>query len=149
MRPGVDVLEDRRVLSTLTVLNNLDSGKGSLRAEIKAANSGDTIVFDSSLAGKTIFLTSGELLLNKDLTITGPGAGSLAISGSNLSRVFEVASAVTASVSGLTISNGSAVNGGGFLNAHPDDQRQHPDRQLRKGEVEPLLQRRGSHRQQR
>ncbi len=34
-------LEDRTVPSTLTVLNNLDSGAGSLRDTIRQANSGD------------------------------------------------------------------------------------------------------------
>jgi hypothetical protein len=56
------------------VLNNLDSGAGSLRAEIAAARSKDTIVFAPSLKGQTITLTSGELLIDKDLTIAGPEA---------------------------------------------------------------------------
>ena len=54
-------LEDRTVLSVLTVLNNADSGAGSLRAAIAAAQSGDTIVFDPSLAYETITLSSGPL----------------------------------------------------------------------------------------
>ena len=65
-------LEGRRMLTTLTVLNNLDSGAGSLRAEISAAKSNDTIVFAPSLVGQTITLTKGELLINKNLTIAGP-----------------------------------------------------------------------------
>ena len=44
-QPTLEMLEGRIVLSTLTVLNNADSGPGSLRAEIAAASSGDTIVF--------------------------------------------------------------------------------------------------------
>src|SRR6516225_7876229 len=59
VRPVLELLEDRTVLSTLTVLNALDSGAGSLRDAIKAARSGDTILFDSSLSGQTITLTSG------------------------------------------------------------------------------------------
>src|SRR4051794_27469900 len=35
-RPTLEALEDRWVPSTLTVTNNLDSGAGSLRAEIAA-----------------------------------------------------------------------------------------------------------------
>ena len=89
--PRLECLEDRWVPSTLTVLNNLDSGAGSLRADIAAAHSGDTIVFAPSLDGQTITLTSGELLINKNLTIAGPGAGELTVSGNDASRVFEVA----------------------------------------------------------
>ena len=72
-RPRLEGLEDRTVLSTLTVTNALDSGAGSLRAAIKAASSGDTIVFASSLNGQTITLTSGELAISKSLDIEGPG----------------------------------------------------------------------------
>src|SRR5262245_19040163 len=43
--PRLEPLEDRSLPSTLTVVNNLDSGPGSLRAQIAAAGSGDTIVF--------------------------------------------------------------------------------------------------------
>jgi len=107
------------VPSTLTVSNTLDSGAGSLRAEIVAAKKGDTIVFspivfNPSLGCQTIALTSGELLIDENLTIAGPGAGELTISGSGTSRVFEVAkTARLVTLSGLTISNGVAPSGEG------------------------------------
>src|SRR3954447_24114469 len=88
-RPRLEGLEDRTVLSTLTVTNNHDGGAGSLRAAIKAANSGDTIVFAPSLDGQTITLTSGELAISKSLDIEGPGADKLAVSGNNAVRVFD------------------------------------------------------------
>jgi hypothetical protein len=113
-RPRLEALEDRWLPSTLTVTNTQDHGRGSLRAEIAAARSGDTIVFSLQLDGKTITLTSGELDLTKNLTIKGPGEGELTISGNSPyyygtpnSRVFEVARATTVTLSGLTISNGS------------------------------------------
>ena len=131
-RPMLEALEERRVPSTLTVTNNLDSGAGSLRAEIALAHNGDTIVFASSLNGQTITLSSGELLINKNLTIQGPGAGELTISGDRTppppfspSRVFEIARTTSKNVtlSGLTISHGSAtgsttgtIQGGGIYN---------------------------------
>src|SRR5439155_26805129 len=74
-RPTLEALEDRWVPSTLTVLNNLDSGAGSLRAEIAAAHNSDTIVFASRLNGQTITLTSGELYIRKNLTIATTRAG--------------------------------------------------------------------------
>jgi hypothetical protein len=104
-------LEDRWLPSTLVVLNNLDSGAGSLRAEIAAAHQNDTIIFAPNLADQTITLTSGELFIKHNLTIVGPGAGSLTVSGNRASRVFEVANAANVTLSGLTISNGAAGSG--------------------------------------
>jgi hypothetical protein len=113
----VETLETRRLLSALTVTTAADSGAGSLRADIAAANNGDTINFASSLKGKTITLTSGELLINKALTIQGPGAAQLTISGGNASRVFDVTSSQPVVLAGLTVSNGvSAATGGGIYN---------------------------------
>jgi hypothetical protein len=110
-RPPVEALEDRCLLSALTVTNIQNSGRGSLRAEIAAARSGDTIIFSPKLDGKTILLTSGQLDLTKNLTIQGPGAGQLTISGGiygdPYTRVFEVAPNTTVSLSGLTISGGT------------------------------------------
>jgi len=57
LRPQLDALEGRVVLSTLTVTNNLAFGAGSLRAEISLAQSGDTIVFAKGI-GSTIVLGS-------------------------------------------------------------------------------------------
>src|SRR5262245_40731102 len=59
-RPQLEALEDRWLPSTLTVLNNLGWGEGSLRDTIAAAQSGDTIVFDQSLSGRTIDLQSNK-----------------------------------------------------------------------------------------
>src|SRR5260370_6144208 len=113
-RPTLESLEDRWVPSTLTVLNNLDSGAGSLRADIAAAHNSDTIVFAPSLDGQTITLTSGELLINHNVTITGPGASQLTVSGNHASRVFEVTKTTkSVTLSGLTISNAA---GGGIFN---------------------------------
>jgi hypothetical protein len=53
---------------------------GSLRKAIVDASDGDTIEFQPGLTG-TITLAGAELLLDKNLTITGPGAEVLAISG--------------------------------------------------------------------
>jgi hypothetical protein len=121
VRPVLEQLEDRTVLSTLTVLNALDSGAGSLRDAIKAAHSGDAILFDSGLSGHTITLTSGELAITKNLDIEGPGPDKLAISGNNQSRVFDVSqnqNPVAVTIVGLTIENGFSTNGfaGGIWN---------------------------------
>jgi hypothetical protein len=125
-RPRLEILEGRDVPSTLTVTTLSDNGGGAtLRNEIAIAQSGDTIVFANGLTGN-IQLNRGELYINKNLDIEGPGAKNLAIKG-GLSRVLEVAAGVQVTLSGLTIEGGDGrygsfdphVNdslGGGILN---------------------------------
>jgi fibronectin-binding autotransporter adhesin len=98
------------------------SGTTSLREAIAGANvvPGQTITFDPSVFGsaQTITLSLGQLELSDTSgteTITGPAAG-LTLSGGGNSRVFQVDGDVTASLSGLTITGGSASNGGGLAN---------------------------------
>jgi len=98
--------------ATITVTNTNDSSAGSLRQAIADAVDGDTINFDSLLNGQTITLTSGELLVNKSVTINGPGSDHLIIDGNHASRVFHVSGGVTATIAGLTITNGSASDWG-------------------------------------
>src|SRR6478752_7245690 len=108
--------------ATITVTNTNDSGSGSLRQAVADAFGGDTINFNSSLNGQTIMLTSGELLVNKSVTIGGPGANTLAVDANHTSRVFHIASGKTVTISGLSITNGLAstpilsYNGGGIYN---------------------------------
>ena len=98
---------------TLTVTTLNGSGSGSLRRAIELAASGDTIQF--SVTG-TITLLRDTLVIDKDLTIVGPGPDQLAISGLGERRVFEVRPGVTAVLGGLAVINGAAENGGGILN---------------------------------
>jgi Ca2+-binding RTX toxin-like protein len=101
---------------TLKVTNKKDSGAGSLRAAVEnAAPGGDAIVFSPRVRG-TITLTSGDLYINKNLTIRGPGADKLAISGNNYDEVFYISSGKTVRMSGLTITKGSNYYGGGINN---------------------------------
>ena len=107
-------MEARTLLSTLLVSNLSDSGTGSLRAAIAAPGNGNIIDFAHGLHG-TITLAS-ELQIKHSVTIDGPGANELSVSGNNSSRVFEVAAGQVA-ISGLTIADGQevAANGGGIL----------------------------------
>src|SRR5215469_13265088 len=79
--PRLEALEDRWLPSTLTVTSPKDHGPGTLRGEIAAAKANDVIVFSRKMDGQTITLTGGELDITKNLTIQGPGAGQLKISG--------------------------------------------------------------------
>jgi hypothetical protein len=97
------------------VENTADDGAGSLRAAIGNAAC-TSISFDAALSGQTITLTSGELVIDRALTITGPGASQLAVSGGDSSRVARVGYGIEASISGLTITGGSDMSGGGIYN---------------------------------
>src|SRR6266705_2085399 len=77
----------RAPANIITVTNLNDSGSGSLRQALADANDGDTIEF--AVTG-TISLTSGELLVAKNITISGPAAESLAVNGNAKSTVFHV-----------------------------------------------------------
>ena len=96
--------------ATITVINTNDSGPGSLRGALASAVDGDTIDF-SITTPATITLTSGQLLVNKSVTITGPGADQLSLNGNHVSRVFQIVfqlgSSKTVTISGLTITNGN------------------------------------------
>src|SRR5262249_33954212 len=117
-RLRLERLEDRTLLSTITVLNNADSGDGSLRAALAAAASGDTITFAPDLSGQTITLTSGELVIDKSLDIEGPGASHLSISGNDASRVFDITGGgLTVTIADLAIVHGRASQGAGIDNA--------------------------------
>src|SRR5207248_2243061 len=94
--------------ATITVTNNRDSGPGSLRQALADAHNEDAISFDPSLNGQTITLTSGELVVNRILSINGPGPSSLAIDANHASRVFHVTRGASVGISGLSIINGSA-----------------------------------------
>jgi hypothetical protein len=113
--PRLLVLEDRTLPSTFTVLNNADSGGDSLRTAIADAQNGDLIVFDQSLQGQTITLTSGQLVITKSLDIEGLGAHQLAVSGNHQSWVFDISGGVTVTIAGLTITDGRAPRQGGGI----------------------------------
>src|SRR4030095_16171922 len=76
------------------VANTNDSGAGSLRDAIVNSAAIDTITFAPGVTG-TITLLSALPDLTKNLTISGPGASNLAISGNNAVTVFRIVSGVT------------------------------------------------------
>ena len=87
--------------ATISVTNTNDSGAGSLRQALAVAHDGDSITF--AVSG-TITLTSGALVVAKNVTISGPGADQLSIVGIHFQSVFAVAAAT---ISGLIIRNGA------------------------------------------
>jgi hypothetical protein len=112
--------------ATITVTNGNDHGPGSLRQAILGASSGDSINFAPSVM--TVNLITGELVIDKNLTITGPGADRLTVkrrtNGPHSFRIFHITSSTAVVfISGLTISNGNAAgemddgDGGGLRSA--------------------------------
>ena len=96
--------------ATLVVTSTGDAGPGTLRNVLAGAGPNDIVVFAVSLPAQ-ITLSSGEILV-PSVTIAGPGAGNLTISGNNANRVFQIVSSSTAMISGVTITQGLASGGG-------------------------------------
>jgi hypothetical protein len=116
-RPECTPLEGRALLSTFAVSNLNDTGPGSLRAAISAAEAapgGGTVTFASGLAG-TINLGS-PLAIGGNVTIQGPGAAAIALNGQYATQDLVVNAGVTAGISGLTVTGGFGTTGGGLLN---------------------------------
>ena len=88
-----------------------------------ASPGADTITFSNGAGGsvnfhdanqETITLVLGEINVCGPVTITGPGAEKLSISGGNVSRIFDIADDDTI-ITALTIRNGKAQGGGAIF----------------------------------
>lgn len=108
------------------VSNTNDSGPGSLRQAILAANNSTslatpTITFTKAALSGTINLASALPDLARSMMIDGPGAVNLTVQrgGSGSYRIFTVQNGATVTIQDLTIANGSLSggNGGGILNS--------------------------------
>src|SRR5207247_3201123 len=119
---------ERRVLFNAFVVDTLDDtslpddGVVSLREAVQLANTSpgdDRILFAGDVRG-TITLTGGQLDVTDasgSLTIEGPGAAALSVSGNGATRVIQIGAAASADISGLTITAGRADTGGGISTA--------------------------------
>jgi hypothetical protein len=138
VRLGVRPLEDRTVPTTFVVGTLADGGPGSLRQAVLDANAhpgADTVRFAGGLRGTITVAT--QLSITDDLTVRGPGADRVTVSGGGTTRVFavlpaalaanplttptlaQVATSPEVTVSGLTVAGGLATNAPGFDPANP------------------------------
>ncbi len=101
--------------------NNQNFNKANITTPVQ-----NSIAF-TTIGPASITLTDGPLVLSNTtvpVLITGPGANVMTISGGGASQVFQVASGVNASITGLTITDGSAplpIEGQGGLGGAVDN----------------------------
>ncbi len=88
---------------TRTVTSNGNAGAGTLRQEVIDAANGDVIVFDASISLITL---SSNIEIDVNITIDGPGADELTISGGNSAQIFHVSAGGTVEINGLTLEDG-------------------------------------------
>ena len=95
--------------AVLTVTSLADSGPGSLRDQVAASASGDTIQF---VVGGRILLNSA-IAINHSLNVQGPGASALIVDANHVDRAFVTSGASTNIISGMTITNGYVIGASG------------------------------------
>ena len=109
-------------LDPLLVTNVEDSyaTTGSLRRALAKAKDGDVVRFAPELAGQTILLVNGELIVDKAITIDASAVWNdadsvpgIAINADSKSRVFNIDADAT--LVALSITGGKAEQGGGVL----------------------------------
>ena len=106
-RVTLGALAPSQLLYQIQVTTAADSGPGSLRQVVSDAASGSTITFANYLSGRTITLTSGQLLVTNNLSIDASALpGGLTLDGNHQSRLFEFPSGTTNTLTGLILTNG-------------------------------------------
>ena len=95
------------------VNSTADSGPGTLRAAVTAANNGDVVLISPAINGMPIVLTSGEIAITRSIDINGQGIGNSIISGNFNSRIFNVAVGTNNfRLRNMTLRDGVATVGG-------------------------------------
>ena len=109
-QPRLLVLEERALLSTLTVTSSADSAtqNHTLRYAVDHAQSGDTILLTAAIKNP-IVLSLGELVVSQSVTIESVPARTPTISGGGISRVFEISAGANVTLDNLNIIDGNGL----------------------------------------
>ena len=100
------------VYTGVVTINSDSYAVGTLRGEI-ACSSSSTITFASSLAGQTITLTSGQISINRNITIDGSALGTpVTINGNGNGRIFYISTGPV-TLDNLILRNGNVSIPGG------------------------------------
>ena len=118
LAPRIPAKPNALVGPVVTVANTDDAGPGSLRQAIVDADPGSTIQFDAAIAGQTIALLTGRLLIDKSLTIEGSAANGMTISGSLLDKVIVTGVSTDVTLRNLSILDGKSTGPGGGIVAN-------------------------------
>lgn len=102
--------DGRPATQTVTTLSDGVGVTGTLRQRISIASPGDTIIFQAGLSGPISLIN--QIVIDKNLSINGPGADVIRVSGLNSWRVFNI-QAGNVQISGLRITQGFASGAGG------------------------------------
>ncbi|AWV98207.1 beta strand repeat-containing protein [Arcticibacterium luteifluviistationis] len=95
----------------VVVTNGNNTGAGSLRAAMDCISAGDTITFSGV---SVVSLTTGPLLINKDMTIDGGSGVTITRGSASKFRIFTVNN-VTAVLNNLNITNGETTDQAGGI----------------------------------
>lgn len=118
-KPRLETYEDRIVPTVWFVTDPGDDGSNSntLRYALDNAANGDIVEIEVPTVTLSSANSSG-LTINADVTIVNDsGSPTATIDGAGLFTVFTINGGVTASISGLTIEDGSSGVGGGLYNS--------------------------------
>jgi predicted outer membrane repeat protein len=127
VRLTLEQLEDRITPATVwyvdaatdTGAGNLQTNQGDLRFCVNNAAGGDTILFSDNMNGQTINLNNQLVVKQAGLNIVGQDANgqnlTVAISGQNKTRLFEISGGATIDHLTLQNGNGNGGNGGAVL----------------------------------
>ncbi len=109
-----DIFITKLDICSNVVTSTADSGLGSLR-DVIACVSDNAIITFSLPPMSQINLTTGEIVISKNLTLSGPGASNLTVSGNNTSRIFNLLSGKNFTIKNLSLKNATAVTNGGAI----------------------------------